>query len=140
MLFRSVDPSGRSEPGFPSSIDWGSTSNLFFGSGSGWFAVGRTGLVFTTSGYSVLAIGSDGKAASGWPVKAAAHTIIMAADPEPDGGLLVQELQSSLVMVPPAFADYRSSRTMETTFAALAPDFPGTLTVIRYLPDGTVAP
>jgi hypothetical protein len=113
---------------------------LFFGAGSGWFAVGRTGLVFTTSGYSVLAIGSDGKTASGWPVKADAHTIIMAADPEPDGGLLVQELQSSLVMVPPAFADYRSSRTMGTTFAALAPNFPGTLTVIRYLLDGTVAP
>jgi hypothetical protein len=139
-ILEAVQPSGRLEPGFPSPIDWNTTSNMFFGHGSGWFAVGRTGLVFTTSGYSVLAIGSDGKAASGWPVKAAAHTIIMAADPEPDGGLLVQELQSSLVMVPPAFADYKSSRTMGTTFAALAPNFPGTLTVIRYLPDGTVAP
>jgi len=139
-ILEAVDPSGRLEPGFPAPIDWNTTSNLFFGAGSGWFAVGRTGLVFTTSGYSVLAIGSDGKTASGWPVKADAHTIIMAADPEPDGGLLVQELQSSLVMVPPAFADYRSSRTMGTTFAALAPNFPGTLTVIRYLLDGTVAP
>jgi hypothetical protein len=139
-ILEAVEPSGRPDPGFPYSIDWGSTTNLFFGRGSGSFAVGRTGLVFATSGYSVLAIGSDGKAASGWPVKAPAHTIIMAADPEPDGGLLVQELQSSLVMVPPAFADYRSSRTMGTTFAALAPNFPGTLTVIRYLPDGTVAP
>jgi hypothetical protein len=135
-----VDPSGRLEPGFPAPIDWNTTSNLFFGAGSGWFAVGRTGLVFTTSGYSVLAIGSDGKAASGWPVKAAAHTIIMAAAPEPDGGLLVQELQSSLVMVPTAFADYRRSHTTGDTLAALAPDFPGTLTVIRYLPDGRAAP
>ena len=29
---------------------------------------------------------------------------------------------------------------MATKFAALAPNFPGTLMVIRYLPDGTVAP
>ena len=139
-ILEAVDLSGRLEPGFPAPIDWNTTSNLFFGAGSGWFAVGRTGLVFTTSGYSVLAVGSDGKAASGWPVKADAHTIIMAADPEPDGGLLVQELQSSLVIGPSAFADYRSSRTTGTTSAALAPDFPGTLTVIRYLPDGTVGP
>lgn len=139
-ILEAVDPSGRPDPGFPSSIDWESTSNLFFGHGSGWFAVGRTGLVFTTSGYSVLAIGSDGKAASGWPVKATAHTIIMAADPEPDGGLLVQALQSNLVVGPPAFVDYGSPRTTRETLAALAPDFPGTLTVIRYLPDGTVAP
>jgi hypothetical protein len=139
-ILEAVDASGQPKPGFPASIDWMSTSNLFFGHGSGWFAVGRTGLVFTTGGYSVLAIGSDGKTASGWPVKAPAHTIIMAADPEPDGGLLVQALQSSLVMVPPAFADYRSSGTMGQRLAALAPDFPGTLTVIRYLPDGRVAP
>jgi hypothetical protein len=139
-ILEAVDPSGRPEPGFPSSIDWESTSNLFFGPGSGWFAVGRTGLVFTTDDYSVLAIGSDGKAASGWPVKTPAHTIIMAADPEPDGGLLVQALESSLVMVPPAFADYGSPRAMGYRLAALAPDFPGTLMVIRYLPDGRVAP
>jgi hypothetical protein len=139
-ILEAVGPSGRLEPGFPASIDWNTTSNLFFGAGSGWFAVGRTGLVFTTSGYSVLAIGSDGRAAPGWPVKADAHTIIMAANPEPDGGLLVQELQSNLVMGPPAFAEYKSSHAMGTTFAALAPNFPGTLTVIRYLPDGTVAP
>ena len=115
-------------------------SNLFFGHGSGWFAVGRTGLVFTTDDYGVLAIGSDGKAASGWPVKAPAHTIIMAAEPEPDGGLLVQALESSLVMVLSAFADHGSSRALADPLAALAPDFPGTLTVIRYLPDGRVAP
>ena len=139
-ILEEVDPSGRPEPGFPSSIDWGSTSNLFFGHGSGRFAVGRTGLVFTTDDYSVLAIGSDGKAASGWPVKAPAHTIIMAADSEPDGGLLVQALESSLVMVPSAFADYGSSRALADPLAALAPDFPGTLMVIRYLPDGMVAP
>lgn len=86
--------------------------------------MGRTGLVFTTDDYSVLAIGPDGRAASGWPVKAPAHTIIMAADPEPDGGLLIQALQSSLVMVPPASADYGSSRPIGDTLAALAPDFP----------------
>jgi hypothetical protein len=139
-ILEAVDPSGRLEPGFPSSIDWESTSNLFSGPGSGWFAVGRTGLVFTTDDYSVLAIGPDGKAASGWPVKAPAHTIIMAADPEPDGGLLVQALESSLVMVPTAFVDYGSPHTMGYRLAALAPDFPGTLMVIRYLPDGRVAP
>jgi hypothetical protein len=139
-ILEAVDPSGRPKSGFPSSIDWTSTSNLFSGQGSRWFAVGRTGLVFTTSGYSVLAIGSDGKTASGWPVKAAAHTIIMAADPEPDGGLLVQALQSSLVMAPCAFVADGSPCTIGDTLAALAPDFPGTLLVIRYLPDGTVAP
>ena len=139
-ILEAVEPSGRPDPGFPYSIDWGSTSNLFFGHGSGSFAVGRTGLVFTTSGYSVLAIGSGGKAASGWPVKAPAHTIIMAADPEPDGGLLVQELQSSLVMASRALVADGSSRAMGDTLAALAPNFPGTLTVIRYLPDGTIAP
>lgn len=139
-ILEAVDPSGLPKPGFPASIDWESTSNLFSGCGSGWFAVGRTGLVFTTNDYSILAIGSDGKAASGWPVKAPAHTIIMAADPEPDGGLLVQALESSLVMAPPAFAGYRSSRTAGDALGALAPDFPGTLLVIRYLPDGRVAP
>lgn len=137
-LLEALDPSGRLEPGFPASIGWESSTNLFFGRGSGWFAVGRTGLVFTTSGYSVLAIGRDGKAASGWPVKAPPHTIIMAADPEPDGGLLVQALESSLVMVPPAF-DHGSPRTIEYALAALTPDFPGTLVAIRYLPDGSVA-
>jgi hypothetical protein len=135
-----VDPSGRPDPGFPSPIDWGSTSNLFFGRGSGWFAVGRTGLVFATDGSSVLAIGSDGKPASGWPVRAPALTTIMAADPEPDGGLLVQALQSSLATASPEFVTDVSSRPMGDALAALAPDFPGTLTVIRYLPDGTVAP
>jgi len=115
-------------------------SNLFFGHGSGWFAVGRTGLVFTTDDFGVLAIGSDGKAASGWPVKAPAHTIIMAAEPEPDGGLLVQALESSLVMVLSAFADHGSSRALADPLAVLAPDFPGTLTVICYLPDGRAAP
>jgi hypothetical protein len=64
----------------------------------------------------------------------------MAADPEPDGGLLVQELRSSLVKVPSAFADYRGSRALADPLAALAPNLPGTLTVIRYLPDGKVAP
>ena len=139
-ILEEVDPSGRPKPGFPTSLDWGSTSNLFSGPGSGWFAVGRTGLVFTTDDYSVLAIGPDGKTASGWPVKAPAHTIIMGADLEPDGGLLVQALESSLVMHPPAVADHKGSRTMGDALAALAPDFPGTLMVIRYLPDGTVAP
>jgi hypothetical protein len=138
-ILEEVDPSGRPKPGFPASIDWGSSSNLFFGYGSGWFAVGRTGLVFTTTGYSVLAVGPDGKAASGWPVKAPEHTIVMAADPEPDGGLLVQALESSLVTVSPA-AGQGSSQAMGDRLAALAPDFPGTLLVIRYLPDGTVAP
>jgi len=139
-ILEAVDPAGRPKPGSPSSIDWMSASNMFSGPGSGWFAVGRTGLVFTTNDYTVLAIGSDGKAASGWPVTVPAHTIIVAADPEPDGGLLVQALQSSLVMVTPAFAGYGSSRTAGVTLAALAPDFPGTLMVIRYLPDGRVAP
>ena len=32
-ILEAVDPSGRPKPGFPSSIDWGSTSNLFFSLG-----------------------------------------------------------------------------------------------------------
>ena len=139
-ILEAVDPSGRPEPGFPCSIDWELTSNLFSGPGSGWFAVGRTGLVFTTDDYSVLAIGSDGKTASGWPVKAPAHTIIMAVDPEPDGGLLVQALESSLVMAAARIRRLWELRAMGYRLAALAPDFPGTLLVIRYLPDGSVAP
>ncbi len=134
-----VDPFGRVRPGFPASVDWSTTSNMFSGPGSGWFAVGRTGLVFEIDNYSILAIGPNGKNASGWPVKAPAHAIIMAAAPEPDGGLLVQLLNSSLVIAPGASVGHGSAQRLGDPLAALAPDFPGTLTVIRYLPDGRVA-
>jgi len=134
-----VDPFGRVKPGFPASMNWSTTSNMFSGPGSGWFAVGRTGLVFETDNYSILAIGSNGKNASGWPVKAPAHTMIMAAAPEPDGGILVQLLSSSLVIAPGASVGDGSEQRLAAPLAAEAPDFPGTLTVIRYLPDGTVA-
>jgi hypothetical protein len=87
----------------------------------------------------VLAIGPNGKNASGWPVKAPAHAIIMAAAPEPDGGLLVQLLNSSLVIAPGASVGDGCAQRLADPLAAEAPDFPGTLTVIRYLPDGTVA-
>lgn len=138
-IMEAVDPFGRVKPGFPASVNWSRASNMFFGHGSGWFAVGRTGLVFETDNYSILAIGPNGKNAPGWPVKAPEHTMIMAAAPEPDGGILVQLLSSSLVIAPGASLGDWSAQRLGDPLAAEAPDFPGTLTVIRYLPDGTVA-
>ena len=87
-ILEAVGPSGRPEPGFPYSIDWGSTTNLSSGAdsaGSRLVAPGSCSPPVATA----FAIGSGGKAPSGWPVKAPAHTIIMAADPEPNRGLLV---------------------------------------------------
>lgn len=136
------DSSGQLKTGFPSALDWQSTSNIFFGYGSGWFAIGRTGLVFTTDGYSIWAVGPDGKAAPGWPVKVRSGTIVEGVDLEPDGGLLVETLQlptESTFGIGP-LADVSGARSrFDVPVGALAPDFPGTLTVTRYLPDGTVA-
>jgi hypothetical protein len=64
----------------------------------------------------------------------------MSANPEPDGGLLVQALQSPLAMAALALVAPGRPRATRPRLSAVAPDFPGTLTVIRYLPDGTVAP
>jgi len=145
------DPSGQPKAGFPVSTDWMQVSNMFFGQGSGWFAVGRTGLVFMVtgnvqvSGYngtananyhtdartgsrgtgatgdigneSILASGPDGKVAPGWPVELPTNLTVDWANLEPDGGLLVQGHD------PPDSGPV-----------------PDTTTVIRYLPDGTVAP
>jgi hypothetical protein len=143
-VVEAFDPSGRTRSGWPYTLaDWQTMSNLFTSDhGSGFFAVGRTGLVFMSDGYSILAVGLDGKLASGWPVKAPSNTIapIMGLDCENDGGLLVQWLNGTLGEGAPLAFAAGAKHAADVPVGALAPNFPGTLTVVRYLPSGSVAP
>jgi hypothetical protein len=139
------DASGRTRPGFPVAVDWTLVSNIFFavGPGTGWYEIGTAGLVYLTDGYTVRAIGPNGQAAPGWPIKIPDGMIVTALEPEPDGGLMLEALQGGLAdsaaTGPLAFVGGAGGLPLVPD-RALSVDFPGQLYVVRYLPDGSIAP